>query len=194
MSVFTNKSAGFSLIEVLVTFLVLSIGLLGLAGLQSTSIKQGLDSGQRSQAAWLIQELVERMRANKDGLASGYTNATGNNNLCDDGPAKICSDHLDDGTKTNAATNCTANEMAEFDVWELTCGFTRANTVSGAAEQLLLSGDGLTLSCVDIDTTDADPCTTGSDFTATLNWTSLAAEAATSNESEAKSIAYTIRP
>jgi len=189
-----HNSAGFSLIEVLVTFLVLSIGLLGLAGLQSTSIKQGIDSGQRSQAAWVMQELVERMRANRDGLASGYTAATGNDDLCDDGPAKICSDHLNGGVKTNAATNCTANEMAEFDVWELTCGFTRSNTVSGAMEQLILAGDGLTLSCVDVDTTDADPCTAGSDFTATLNWVSTVADASSSTESEAKTIAYIVRP
>jgi len=194
MTTLNKKAAGFSLIEVLVTFLVLSIGLLGLAGLQSMSIKEGMDSGQRSQAVWLMQELVERMRANKDGLASGYTAATGDGDLCDDGPVKMCSDHLDDGTKTNAANNCSANEMAEFDVWELACGFGRTNAVSGTTEQLVLSGDGLTLSCLDIDTTDADPCTTGSDFTATLNWTSMAAEAASSNESEAQSIAYVIRP
>ena len=117
----TNKSAikatGFSLIEVLVTLLILSVGLLGLAVLQTNSIKEGVDSGQRSQAAWLVQELVERMRANEDGHVTGYTAAAGDANLCANGPAKFCSDYFNGTVKTNAATNCTADEMAEFDVW-----------------------------------------------------------------------------
>ena len=194
MQTYANRASGFSLIEVLVTFLVLTIGLLGLAILQSASIKEGIDSGQRSQAAWLVQELVERMRANRDGLANGYTAAASDASLCNDGPLKICSDHLDGGIKTNAATNCNANEMAEFDIWELSCGFIRANTVSSASEQIALTVDGLTLSCVDIDTTDADACSAGSDFTATLNWISISADAASSNEDETKSIAYVVRP
>jgi type IV pilus assembly protein PilV len=34
-----NKNAGFTLIEVLIAMLVLAVGLLGLAGLQATSLK-----------------------------------------------------------------------------------------------------------------------------------------------------------
>ncbi len=194
MSNFKTHSTGFSLIEVLVTLMVLSVGLMGLAVLQSTSVKAGFDSGQRSQATWLVQELVERMRANVDGQTSGYTTAAADANLCDNGPTKLCSDYFNGTVKANAAGDCSADEIAEFDVWELTCGFQRANITTASLEQLSLTGNGLTLTCVDSDATDTDPCTTGSDFTATLNWLSQSADASSSGEAAAKSMSFVVRP
>lgn len=193
MHVIDKKPNGFSLIEILVTVVVLSVGLLGLSALQANSMKDGFDSGQRSQATWLVQELVERMRANVDGQAAGYPNAAADANLCANGPTKMCSDHFD-AVKVNAANDCTADEIAEYDVWELTCGFNRANVVSGPLDHLALTGNGLVLTCNDIDTGDADPCTLGSDFTATLNWTSQSADASSSNENEAKTMTFIVRP
>ena len=191
MTKLSNKMAGFSLIEVLVAFLILSVGMLGLAALQTTSVKEGFDSGQRSQVAWLLQELVERMRANPDGLQSGYTAAAANNNLCTQGPAKYCSDYNNGVGKTNASNNCSANELAEFDVWELTCGYGLNNVVSGPVDQLVLGSNALTVTC------DGNPCSAGSDFTVSLEWTSTAADAATggqSNEDPTKTIAFVVRP
>ena len=57
-----QKQTGFTLIEVLVTVIVLSIGLLGLAGLQAVALKFGSASYQRSQATVLIYDIIERMR------------------------------------------------------------------------------------------------------------------------------------
>jgi type IV pilus assembly protein PilV len=185
---------GFSLIEVLVTLIILSIGLLGLAALQTTSVREGFDSGQRSQATWLAQELVERMRANPGGQKAGYTAAAADANLCTSGPAKYCSDHFDGVGKADAEANCSANELAEFDVLELTCGFVRANTISGSQDHLRLTGNGLALACVDSDGTDADPCSTGSNFTATLTWTSSAADHHGTNEATAKTMSFVVRP
>tara|TARA_B100000676_G_C17928435_1_gene759457 strand:+ start:214 stop:855 length:642 start_codon:yes stop_codon:yes gene_type:complete len=189
-----RKPKGFSLIEVLVTLLVLSIGLMGLSALQAASIRDGFDAGQRSQATWLVQELAERMRANVDGQANGYTAAAARANLCDGGPTKYCSDYFNGASKTNAANDCSADEVAEFDVWELTCGFDRTNTVSGPLDHLSLGANGLQLTCNDADTGDADPCSTGSDFTAVLNWTSASADATSSNENAAKTITFIVRP
>lgn len=56
--------SGLSLIEVLVALVLLSIGLLGLAGLQASGMRVGQSSMQRSQAAQLAHDMVERMRAN----------------------------------------------------------------------------------------------------------------------------------
>jgi len=56
--------AGVSLIEVLVAVVLLSIGLLGLAGLQASGMRVGQSSIHRSQAAQLAQDIIERMRAN----------------------------------------------------------------------------------------------------------------------------------
>lgn len=65
------KSRGFSLLEVLIAVLVLSIGLLGLAGLQVLSIKQNHNSYLRSQATFLAHDVIERMRANRTAAVGG---------------------------------------------------------------------------------------------------------------------------
>ena len=68
-----HKQSGFSLIEVMVTAVILSASLLGIAQLQTTSIKNSQDSYLRSAANTLAYEIVDRMRANKT-IASTTTN------------------------------------------------------------------------------------------------------------------------
>lgn len=67
-----NKNTGFTLIEVLIAMLVLAVGLLGLAALQTTSLRNNLSAYHRSQATQLAYDLADRMRANVAGKAS-YT-------------------------------------------------------------------------------------------------------------------------
>ena len=55
---------GFTLIEVLVTLLIIAIGLLGLAGLQVTSLKNQMETYQRAQALLLVEDMVNRIRVN----------------------------------------------------------------------------------------------------------------------------------
>jgi len=62
--------AGVSLVEVLVAVVLLSIGLLGLAGLQAGGMRVGQSSSHRSQAAQLAQDMIERVRAGFDGAAA----------------------------------------------------------------------------------------------------------------------------
>ena len=59
-----RKEAGVSLVEVLVAIVVLSIGLLGLAGLQASGLRVGQSSIYRGQAAQLAYDVIERMRVN----------------------------------------------------------------------------------------------------------------------------------
>ena len=59
-----GAQCGVSLVEVLVATVVLSIGLLGLAGLQAGGMRVGQSSIHRSQAAQLAYDMVERMRVN----------------------------------------------------------------------------------------------------------------------------------
>ena len=66
-----TRQHGFSLLEVLIALFVLSIGLLGLAGLQTFSVKFVHQSYQRTQATLLIYEMIDRMRANGAGVAGG---------------------------------------------------------------------------------------------------------------------------
>ncbi len=55
---------GFTLVEVLVALLVLSIGLLGLAGLQAGGLRSNHGAYLRSQAVMLAHDMADRMRSN----------------------------------------------------------------------------------------------------------------------------------
>ncbi|MFV8836659.1 type IV pilus modification protein PilV [Aquisalimonas sp.] len=66
-----RAQGGYSLLEVLIAVLILSIGLLGLAGLQTTSLQSNQSAAQVSQATFLASDILDRMRANPDSARSG---------------------------------------------------------------------------------------------------------------------------
>lgn len=68
------RHRGFSLIEVLVALLVLSIGLLGLAALQTVSLQYNTGSYYRTQAAFLAYDIIDRMRVNSVAVANSDGN------------------------------------------------------------------------------------------------------------------------
>ncbi len=98
---------GFTLFEILVTLIVLSIGLLGLAHLQSRGMEGNHRAYLRSQASLLAYDMVDRMRANMWAVGNGsYDSITAK-------PANgvaTCTD----GT----AGGCTPAEMATNDAFE----------------------------------------------------------------------------
>jgi len=71
-----RRQHGVGLVEVLVAVVVLSIGLLGLAGLQASGMRVGQSSIHRSQAAQLAYDMVDRLRVNVPS-ASAYNIALG---------------------------------------------------------------------------------------------------------------------
>jgi type IV pilus assembly protein PilV len=70
-----TRAAGFTLLEVLITMIVLAIGMLGLANLQSKIHVTEVESYQRAHAVLLLQDMVDRMSANRTAAAS-YAGAT----------------------------------------------------------------------------------------------------------------------
>jgi type IV pilus assembly protein PilV len=60
-----RRQRGFSLIEVMVTMLLLSIGMLGIAGIIVTNMKNNQSAYARGQATMLVADIVDRMRANR---------------------------------------------------------------------------------------------------------------------------------
>ncbi len=80
-----SRSAGFTMVEALVALVVLSIGLLGVAGLQLTGLRANSSAASRSQASYLADDIIDRMRANRTAALSGSYNiamgtaATGTN-------------------------------------------------------------------------------------------------------------------
>lgn len=63
-----KNSRGFSLIEVLVTIVLTTVGILGMVALQTKSIQYTQDAVNRNTAIALTNELVGIMRANRDEL------------------------------------------------------------------------------------------------------------------------------
>ena len=72
---FNKGYLGYSLLEVLVSLLVLSVGLLGMAALQTFGLKANHASLERTQATVLIQDIADRMLTNRDGVVAGNYDA-----------------------------------------------------------------------------------------------------------------------
>jgi type IV pilus assembly protein PilV len=72
------RCRGMTLIEVLVSLVVISVGLLGVAALQVVSLRNSQGSYLRTQATALADDIIDRMRANRTAaLNSQYNIAFG---------------------------------------------------------------------------------------------------------------------
>lgn len=100
-----HRQQGFSLIEALVAFLILSVGMLGIASLQTMSLKSGHTAAMRTVAVMKVEEILESMRSNPSALLS-YSAGTG-----DMGVDNGCSQ-----TGVAAAT-CTPAQMALDEIF-----------------------------------------------------------------------------
>lgn len=92
---------GFSLVEVLVALVVLSVGLLGIAGLYIDSMRSGRVATSRTQAVALAASMADLIRANRDAAATyddGTTGAGAANAACE-----------------QSGAGCSPDEMASFD-------------------------------------------------------------------------------
>ena len=87
-----NKSAGFSLIEALVSLIVISVGMIGIASLYGQGLTAGRVALSRTIAVNLASTMTENIRANPLGRAS-YAGAAANNG-CDPNGAAICTPDL----------------------------------------------------------------------------------------------------
>ncbi len=104
---------GFSLIEVLVALAVLSVGLLGLAALQTTGLKFNHQSYERTQAVLQAYDIIDRMRANKSD-SGGAINSTYDN--------VALGATLGTTTSDCSSTICTGTQLAQYDIrkWNIT--------------------------------------------------------------------------
>jgi type IV pilus assembly protein PilV len=103
----TRPVAGFALVEVLVSVVILSIAALGYAALQLRGLSTNSSAMWRSKATVLAYEAADRVRANVPGAAAGQYN-----NLVNPAVVSAC-------TLTNV---CTTAQMAarDFAQWRTT--------------------------------------------------------------------------
>ncbi|MGI9239088.1 MAG: type IV pilus modification protein PilV [Woeseiaceae bacterium] len=72
-------NAGFSLVEVLIALVIMSVGMLGIAGLYVEGMKAGRTSTFRHHAVTVASDIADRIRANPRG-GTDYQGPGGNNN------------------------------------------------------------------------------------------------------------------
>lgn len=117
------RNNGFTLIEVLVSMVIMAVGLLGLAGLQTLSLRDNQDAYLSSQATALAYEMSDRIRAN-----AAYWKGPVPTPSCP--AANLCN---------SAANPCDAAAMANFDYcyWKDSVA---KKLVAGASATVSVSG------------------------------------------------------
>lgn len=136
---------GVSLVEVLVTMVVLAVGLLGLAGLQMRLQASELESYQRTQALILLEDMSNRLSANREN-AIAYITTMGS-------PL---------GTGDDQPSNC-AGAGQSYDVCQW------SNALKGASEQSASANVGAMIGargCI-------EDLGTGDQFMITVVWQGL---------------------
>jgi type IV pilus assembly protein PilV len=66
-----RRASGMSLIEVLITLVIVSVGLLGVAAMQLATLRSNYTAFSRSQAAVLAGDMLDRMRSNRTAARNG---------------------------------------------------------------------------------------------------------------------------
>ena len=116
----SSRSRGITLVEVLVSIIVLSLGMLGLAGLQAATTKYRLNTWARTSVASLFSDMSDRIRANPTQAGANYNAGT------DEGLAVATyaytadwasqADDPEDPDQNCAEASCTAEQLAAYDI------------------------------------------------------------------------------
>jgi type IV pilus assembly protein PilV len=151
-----KQYSGFTLIEVLVTVVVLAVGLLGLAGLQTASLGNNQNAYYRSQATQLAYDMADRMRANRANArlfaGSAYIATV------PPAPAQVAACG---GAPGGAAVGCTPAEIAQNDLFEWSLDISNALPNSATAAGVALPATGAII---------AVPAAAPTGFIITLSW------------------------
>ncbi len=132
--ILNNK--GFSLIEIMISGFILALGLLGLAGMQSTAVKSTIEIQQRTLANSLIADITERMQLNRLWLLE-----TGNNYAIE----SLATESLSAPNCVGSGgvfVNCSGEDIKNNDLYEWKQKFSGAEINSSTAgEKGLIEAD-----------------------------------------------------
>lgn len=143
-----SLQSGFTLIELMVSMLILSVALLAMAGLQASSLINTHKAYMRTQAGIAAMEMAERMRVNLVGVnANEY--------------ASVSNPPASKEPTSCQSNNCSAENVAAED------GFQWLSSL--AENRDLVSAQGR-VTCEDSNEGDGDLCTDGSIHTITVMW------------------------
>lgn len=166
-----RSQMGFSLIEVMITIVIVSFGLLGLAGMMFSSVTAGQVSMSRSVAVNLSNEMADRIRTNWKGLQEGaYDDVEESDYAGDAACATTC-----------VSGECEPETQAVLDIclWKKQVG----RLLPGGTASIAVSEGNL--SCA----TPSEVCS----FNVTINWNENAYRAAGSGSAfEVVSSSYSV--
>jgi len=107
MNISNPTNRGFSLLELLVTLIVFSVGLLTVAGLQTVSKQANFEAIQRTSASQVAYGLLEDMRVNGDAIGIYLAAGTLGNGSRGAEPAPNCA----------SGAECNPAQKATHDLW-----------------------------------------------------------------------------
>lgn len=193
-------SNGFTMIEILISVLILAIGLLGLAGLQTSGLRSVNNASLYTESTLAMNDLIERLRANpKEVNLNTFSAITSAANIdCTTLPNPYCSQYYN-GSSQVAAQSCTSSQMATYDLNVWFCGERIGNTAADRAPGVVdrFPQASLTIQCIDTNPAsgaDADPCTDGSPHRLTLTWQEPSANRDGSTGLQNRSVSMTFMP
>ena len=104
-----RKAAGFTMLEVLISMVIIAFGLLGVAGLQAFALKNSTSASQRLTATALANDMMDRLKSNYAAVDTGGYNRPA---IADYDAPSTC------GANPTPSTVCTAEEIAANDRFE----------------------------------------------------------------------------
>ena len=157
-----RRQDGLGLVEVLVALVVVSFGVLGMAGLQLTGMKHSSGGFNRSKALLFAENMATRMRINPPGATAlaweSFDSEPLGSARCDVKPAPYCQ-----ASAGVAAERCDVAELAAFDVWTVACGDWGTDAAGGGVLDALPEGR-LEIGC------GTPTCPDDATYTITVEW------------------------
>ena len=136
-----HQQNGVGLIDVLIAVVIFSIGMLGLAALQTITKQSNYEAIQRSTAAMLAQDMMERMRMNSQSVYVGSSTISALSYYVTSGTVTLEPDVSNtatspspDCTDNDISTECDWTELADWDKFVFRQMLFGVNEMAGGSE------------------------------------------------------------
>ncbi|BBF86580.1 type IV fimbrial biogenesis protein PilV [Aquitalea magnusonii] len=166
-----NKTSGFTMLEVLVSILIVGVGMLAIAGMQGRTLKTVREAETQAVAAMLAGEVADAMRAN----ASATINASGS--VTEDWSNYVETSYSDHSSApitlcaAASATACTSAQMAAYDLYQFKSSLASAFVDSNRSSvRAIVCRDSTASSTINFDDSKLGGCTGGSKLMIRVAW------------------------
>lgn len=166
-----KKMTGFTMLEVLMSILIVGIGMLALAGMQGRTLKTVREAEQQGVAAMLAAEVADAMRANS------YASINASGSVTEDWTSYVETSYSDHttapATLCNAASGsqCTNAQMAAYDLYQFKNNLATAFSDSSQNNvRAIICRDSNASSTINFNDSKLGGCTGGSKLMIRVAW------------------------